>query len=51
MRMHWIRDRVRQGQFTITYIPTAENLADYFTKNLDFEDHNKFRQFLALQCI
>jgi hypothetical protein len=26
MRMHWIHDRVRQGQFTITYIPTAENL-------------------------
>ncbi len=48
MRMHWIRDRVRQGQFAITYIPTAENLADYFTKHLDLEDHNKFRQFLAL---
>ncbi len=47
MRMHWIRDRVRQGQFTITYISTAENLANYFTKHLDFEDHNKFRQYLA----
>jgi hypothetical protein len=47
MRMHWIRDRVRQGQFTITYIPTDENLADYFTKNLDRETHNKFIPFLV----
>jgi hypothetical protein len=45
--MHWIRDRVRQGQFTIIYIPTAENLADYFTKNLDFEGHTEFQQYLA----
>ena len=47
MRMHWIRDRVRQNQFTITYIPTKENLADYFTKNLDHEAHCKFREFLV----
>ena len=47
MRMHWIRDRVRQGQFTITYIPTDENLADYFTKHLDRDRHNKFIPFLV----
>jgi hypothetical protein len=32
MRFHWIRDRVRQDQFIIAYIPTQQNLADYFTK-------------------
>ncbi len=40
-----IRDRVRQSQFTITYIPTSRNLADYFTKNLPFESHAQFHPF------
>ena len=39
MRFHWIRDRVRQQQFIITYISTHDNIADYFTKNLPFELH------------
>jgi hypothetical protein len=34
MRFHWLRDRIRQGQFTITYIASALNLADFFTKSL-----------------
>jgi hypothetical protein len=47
MRFHWIRDRVRQGQFIITYIPTQQNLADYFTKNLPKDSHAKFHSFLV----
>jgi hypothetical protein len=47
MKMQRIRDRVHQGHFTITYIPTDENLADYFTKNLDRDTHNKFIPFLV----
>jgi hypothetical protein len=47
MRFHWIRDRVRQSQFTIAYIPTQQNLADYFTKNLPFESHLQFHPFLV----
>ncbi len=47
MRFYWIRDRVRQAQFIITYIPTQQNLADYFTKNLPFEAHQQFHQFLV----
>jgi hypothetical protein len=46
MRFHWIRDRVRQSQFTIAYIPTSQNLADYFTKNLPLELHAQFHPFL-----
>jgi hypothetical protein len=30
---------VRQGQFTISYIKSADNIADYFTKNLDQIKH------------
>jgi len=32
MRFHWIRDRVRQGQFAVIWKPGHQNLADYFTK-------------------
>jgi hypothetical protein len=47
MRFHWIRDRVRQQQFIITYISTHDNIADYFTKNLPFEIHSKFQPFIV----
>ena len=47
MRFHWVRDRTRQGQFTIAYINTNENLADYFTKNLDAQRHQRFSTFLV----
>jgi hypothetical protein len=32
MRWHWIRDRVRQGHFSVCWYPGKDNLADYFTK-------------------
>jgi hypothetical protein len=32
MRFHWIRDRVDQGQFNVSWKPGYTNLADYFTK-------------------
>jgi hypothetical protein len=46
-RFNWAHDRVRQGQFTISYIKSADNIADYFTKNLDPIKHKFFMQFLA----
>ena len=32
MRFHWVRDRIRQGQFALSWLPGSVNLADYFTK-------------------
>jgi hypothetical protein len=32
MRWHCIRDRIRQGHFSLTWYRGADNLADYFTK-------------------
>jgi hypothetical protein len=32
VRFHWIADRVKQGQFVITWRKGSQNLADYFTK-------------------
>jgi hypothetical protein len=34
MRFHWIQDRIAQGQFKIVWRPSADNLADFFTKTL-----------------
>jgi len=34
LRLDWVRDRVRQGQFCISFVPGRANLADFFTKSL-----------------
>ncbi len=47
MRFHWVRDRVRQGQFIISHIRTELNIADYFTKNLDPIRHNILRPYIV----
>ncbi len=47
MRFHWIRDRIRQGQFIISYIKTELNMADYFTKNLEPTRHKFFIPFIV----
>ena len=33
MRWHWLKDRVRQGQFLVYYRPGKDNYADPFTKH------------------
>jgi hypothetical protein len=39
VRIHWLRDRIRQGQFTITHLAGTLNLADFFTKILPCVTH------------
>jgi hypothetical protein len=39
LRFHWLRDRVRQGQFSIHWVATDDNIADFFTKALPVYDH------------
>jgi hypothetical protein len=39
MRFHWIRDRIKQGHFVVTWIKGANNLADFFTKALPVHVH------------
>jgi hypothetical protein len=41
MRYHWIRDRVRLGEFLVQWKPGSENRADFFTKHLPV---HKFRE-------
>ena len=39
MHFHWVRDRVRQQQFTVTWLKGANNLADFSTKPLPVHIH------------
>jgi hypothetical protein len=39
MRFHWLRDRVRQEQFNIIKVASADNIADFFTKALPVHEH------------
>jgi hypothetical protein len=39
MRFDWIKCRVRQHQYVITFVPGAHNLADFFTKPLPVHIH------------
>ena len=39
MRFHWLRDRIRQGQFVMRYLEGKQILADFFTKTLSVKNH------------
>ena len=32
MRFNWMLDRTRNGEYTVTWVPELDNLADYYTK-------------------
>ena len=50
MNYYWVRDRIEQGQFKLTWKTGAENLADYFTKHHSPAHHKKMRP-IYLQII
>ena len=39
MRFDWVKDRVRQLQFDVRFIPGKINLSDFFTKALPVHEH------------
>jgi hypothetical protein len=43
MRLHWIRDRFRQGHFRVVFIRGLHNVADLFTKPLPVARHRASR--------
>ena len=43
MRIHWMRDRIKQKQFDLYWKPGLENLADYPTKHHSGRHHKKVR--------
>jgi len=47
VRFHWIRDRIKQGQFRVLWRKGANNLADFFTKALPVHAHQALMPFLV----
>jgi hypothetical protein len=47
MRFHWIRDRIQQGQFVVTWRKGVDNLADFFTKALPVHLHQTLMPLLV----
>jgi Reverse transcriptase (RNA-dependent DNA polymerase) len=47
MRFHWIRDRILQKQFTVTWRKGVDNLADFFTKPLPVHLHQSLMPLLV----
>jgi hypothetical protein len=43
MRFHWIKDRVKQGQYRVYWSPGKDNKGDYFTKHHPPSHHIKMR--------
>jgi hypothetical protein len=48
MRLHWLRDRVRQGHFRLIFVPGLKNAADFFTKALPVVRHRTLAPFFAV---
>ena len=51
MRFMWIRDRVRQLHFSVTWKKGSENLTDYFTKLHPTAHHQAMRQVYVTDVI
>ena len=44
MRYHWLRDRIKLGDFTVKWRSNIDSLAAFFTKTLSKKDHLRMRQ-------
>jgi hypothetical protein len=49
MRLYWIRDRIKQGQFIIHLCAGKDNLAEYFTKHHSLAHHKLMRSRYLLE--
>ena len=47
MRFHWVRDRIKQGQFIVKWQKGEDNLADFFTKALPVHVHQEMMSKLV----
>jgi len=49
VRFHYVRDLIEQKRIDIIWVPTDDNPADMFTKNLGHIKFKKFRGMLGLE--
>ena len=48
VRYHFVQERMTMGNVRVDYMPTAENVADIFTKALPRESFCEFRALLVV---
>jgi hypothetical protein len=48
-RYHWVRHELKKGTFTIKWYKGSSNLADFFTKLLNKENHRRFTDLFTKQ--
>ena len=48
-RYHWVRHELKKGTFKIVWYKGSSNLADFFTKLLSKEQHNRFTSIFTKQ--
>eukprot|EP01034_Spumella_vulgaris_P021900 gene21900-27977_t len=47
MRYHWLRDRIRNGDFRVLWCTGVDNVADFFTKALPVHRHQHVKRALV----
>ena len=48
-RFHWTRFEIQKGTFKVCWYKGTSNLADFFTKYLDKETHQRFTDMFTTQ--
>jgi hypothetical protein len=48
-RYHWVRHELKKGTFAIKWYKGSSNLADFFTKLLNKENHRRFTDLFTIQ--
>ena len=51
IKVKWLIEQYKEGQFKYVKIATKDNLADHFTKPLALCDHEKFRKWMGVHSI
>ena len=51
VRYHFIREKFRDGVFQLEYVHTSNQLADIFTKPLNFETFKRLRELIGIVSI
>jgi hypothetical protein len=49
IRYHFVREMIDENFLSVKFVPTDQNIADIFTKNLDNKNLNFFRRNWALK--
>jgi hypothetical protein len=48
IQYHYVREVIQNGQVTLKYVPTKDNIADVFTKPLSPAIFNRFKDSLVV---